>query len=145
MNTAPSQSQARVTSDSQHCHHGNCSSGPSKTSDSQHCHHGNCSSRPSKTSDSQHCHHGNCSNGPSKTSARIDVQQKCTKSLVCQCQTMQSINEQLQSIGTFDMPGDNTALLVEISGVRNGCCESVISDSELSTGDDDVFKLAPEN
>ncbi|KAI0219602.1 Tyrosine-protein kinase receptor torso [Lamellibrachia satsuma] len=127
MNTAPSQSHARVTSDSQHCHHGNCSSGPSKTSDSQ------------------HCHHGNCSNGPSKTSVRTDVQQKCTKSLVCQCQTMQSINEQLQSISTFDMPGDNTALLLEISGVRNGCCESVISDSELSTGDDDVFKLAPEN
>jgi len=44
----------------------------------------------------------------------------------------------------FNMPCDKAALLVEISGIRRGSCESnadtIGSVSEPSSGDDDVFK-----
>ena len=76
-----------------------------------------------------------------ETHRTFDVEHRCTKSLVCQHQAMQ---EQLQLICQFNMPCDKAALLVEISGIRRGSCESnadtIGSVSELSSGDDDVFK-----
>ena len=89
-------------------------------------------------------HHGNHRGWRLKTDATSDAQHKHSRSQVCE--RIQSINEQLLSIGNFDTPCGNAALLAEISGVSHGYRDSNVddtsvgSDTELTTGDDDVFR-----
>ena len=87
--------------------------------------------------------HGNHRGWRSESDASSDAQHKRTRSQVFQ--RIQSINEQLRSIGDFDTPCGNAALLAEISSVSHGYRDSNVddtsvgSDTDLTTGDDDVF------